>query len=283
MKKPLSLLACTCLLSACYSFRGPTPVIERGNVVHSDVYGARTGYLYERFRSATLRASGCRSGEPAQKLAQPEPIEAICHPTPFESEVERTGTIEAFMNAGYELIYADCTAYFAHMGRNQGRSRLGRDVIGPIGNLITGIISIVRFEDSGTRDNLLGSLALATTTGTAALDIYDQHFLFGADNIDVVQQLIQRALKRHATETFQATHDTFGKAVNHLEDNQAICRPPRILTLVRQAIAAGEVEARRSSQPQPSNPVANAADATEESQQEAPPAEAETVSVSVPQ
>lgn len=240
MKNRFVLAALTAsMLSGCYSFRGPPPALDRGNVVHRDVGRVRTGYLYEDFRRKTLRASGCAE-EPAQDVRQPEHIAQICDPRPA-SQAE----IREFMEAGYALIQSDCEAYFAHMGRNQGRSRLARDMIAPIGAMITGIISIVRFEDSATRDDLIASLALASTTGRAALDLYDQHFLFGAANIDAVQRLVMDALSAHAQATLNPrVAISFNRAVNHLEANQNYCRPTRILALVREAITAGRIVAR---------------------------------------
>jgi hypothetical protein len=263
-RKSIALLISTSMLGACYGFRGPEPVILRGNVVHQDRGGQRTGYLYERFRIATLAAAEC-GVEPQPQFGGevspvPPPVTCQWQPPSMQDAARAAGALpdEAtqtaqrrrvmadFMRAGYELIYADCADYFAAMGRRQGGTRIARASIGPIGDLITQIISIVSFENAGTREDLTTLLAAGTSAATAALNIYDQHFLFGADNIDEVRRLVQDALRAHAAATFgtNVDHDTFGRAANHLEDNQAICRPSRILTLVREAIAAGQIEAR---------------------------------------
>lgn len=242
IRKSIALLVSTSMLSACYSFRVPEPVLAQGSVVRNNAQGPRSGPLYERFRQATLRASGC--ADPLATSWEAEPAQLIClRRVPPQAEIDE------FMQAGYDLIYADCAHYFAHMSRRQRGSSLFRDTIAPIGSLITGIISIVRFDSSNTRDNLLASLALATTAGTSAIDIYDQNFLFGADNIDAVRRLIQDALRAHAAATFgdNVRHDTFGRAASHLEDNQALCRPSHILSFVREAIGAGQIVARAPS------------------------------------
>ena len=235
------------MLSACYSFQGPTPVIKNGNVVTATAATTGAAISNERFRRATLEASGCRFEPPPLGTVNSVPeISTVCDPEDLD-ENEAKRRIDEFLRSGYALIYADCGAYFDHMGARQRGSRLTRDTLGPIGDLISGIISIVRFENSRTRDDLQALLALGSQTSTAALNVYDQNLLFGADNICVVRQLIQRALSTHASATFDVTRDTFGQAANHLDDNQAICRPPRILTLVRTAIAAGGVQPRASS------------------------------------
>lgn len=247
LKKSIALLVSTSMLSACYSFRGPPPVLDRGNVIHTDVSGMRSGYLYERFRRATLNASGCET-EPAVAPTGPSPIEQFCTPGDMTQE-EREVAMEEFMQAAYALVYADCGAYFAHMGRNQGRTRIARDAIAPLSSLITGILAAVRFENAASEQDAAAVLALATGAATSALDVYDQHFLFGADNIDVVRQLVMRALAAHALASFVRKTDRFDQATVHIEDNQSICRPSHILTLARQAIAAGTPEARSSLRP----------------------------------
>lgn len=260
IRKSIALLVSTSLLSGCYSFRGPEPVLSHGRVVENDGEGPRSGFLYERFRQATLRASGCADPGATQWA---DPISPTTPLVCLRDPVDQT-EIDDFMQAGYDLIYADCANYFAHMGRRQSGSRLIRDTITPISTLISGIISIVRFQDSNTRDDLLASLALATTAGSSAIDVYDQHFLFGADNIDAVRGLVQDALTAHANRTFSSTvnHSTFGRAASHLEDNQALCRPTHILSLVRAAIAAGTIEARTPSQTTKPDPSATSSTTT---------------------
>ena len=250
-RKSLALLVSTSMLSACYSFRGPPPVLDRGNVVHADVSQPRSGYLYERFRRATLVASGCREEPALPRVSEPRdaaPLAQFCDPRSMTTEA-REAAMEEFMQAAYALIYADCGAYFAHMSRNQGRTRIARDSIAPISSLITGILSVVRFENPAAEQDASTILAVATGAGTSALDVYDQHFLFGADNIDVVRQLVMRALAAHALASFVRKTNRFDQATVHIEDNQAICRPSHILTLARQAIAAGTIEARSSLRP----------------------------------
>ncbi len=140
IRRLLVALACTTTLSACYSFRGPEPVFERGTIHHRDAVGPRSGYLYEQFRAATLLASGC--GREPRASGGTGPGEPQCdYATVKDAEAKQTA-LNAFMETGFALIASDCSHYFAHMGRRQSGSRLTRNVVAPIGDLITGIIAI---------------------------------------------------------------------------------------------------------------------------------------------
>jgi len=176
IRRLLVALACTSMLSACYSFRGPEPVFERGTVHHRDAVGPRSGYLYEQFRTATLRASGC--GREPYPAGGTGPGERQCDYAPFADAKAKQAALDEFMETGFTLIASDCSHYFAHMGRRQSGSRLTRNVIAPIGDLITGIIAIARIDDANTRTDVIAGLTLARTTTTSALDVYDRPLHF---------------------------------------------------------------------------------------------------------
>ena len=225
-KKAVLILAASSMVSACYSFRGPRAVLKSDGIGLIDRRGnPRGGPIFTNFTTALEAAqSRCRPPEEDCSLEQREPI------------------MERAMRAGYALIYAECSMYFIHMGRNQGRSRLGRSLMAPLSALVTGIISIVRFEDLDTEQDLLAVLSLATTASGSGLDVYDQNFLFGADNIDAVRQLTMRSLATHANTTLGEVNGSFEQVVMDLMENQHICTPTHIMTMTRQAIRAGEVE-----------------------------------------
>lgn len=247
MKKRVAMaLACASLLSGCLSFRGPEGVYGTRGVVGSDIYGNRNGPLFERFRNAATLAAGCglRPDHPARDNRGDPRIQC-------ETGIGREVTaadIQAFQLAGYALIYADCTNYFAVMGRAQGRSRILRDTIAPISSLLTGLLTLKDFGDSAdAEEDILTAISLATGTAASGLDIFDQNFLFGANNIDAVRQLITRTLSIHATATSRSdAPETFEDAVINILDHQAICRPSAIMTYTREAIAAGRVEPIRA-------------------------------------
>lgn len=246
MRTKALLLAATMLLGGCYSFRGPEPVWSARGVVYHDSYRQREGYLFERFRQAAMAASGCTEAVAHGRDDWGSPItrrEAICDraaTAPTEQQIEQ------FMLAGYALIFADCTDYFAHMGRNQQRARVARDAITPIGNLITGIVAL-----RGNTAAAIPELTLFGTSAASGLDIFEQRFLFDADNIDAVRQLVLRALSEHATNTLNAQTASFEQGAINVLDNQSICTPPHILTLTRGAIREGRLEPRTTAAPGP--------------------------------
>jgi hypothetical protein len=141
------------------------------------------------------------------------------------------------------LVYTRCNEFFQHTGRNQSRSRVARDYIAPVVALLTGLLALHDFgDDSNDEQNILEALTLGSTFATAALDVHDRHFLFGADNVDSVREMTMNALSSHRLAVMGRELDTVYDAVEHLVDNQTICTPPHILRLARQAIANSEPE-----------------------------------------
>jgi hypothetical protein len=151
------------------------------------------------------------------------------------------------LSSGYTHIYIFCDSYFNSMGQQQRKSRVIRDTIAPISALMTGVLALHSFnKNPGSKEDLLAVIGLATAGTAAALDIYDEHMLFGADNIDSVRTLTKNALAAHYVEVRSAPVISFDAATRHLLDNQAICTPQHILSLTRTAIAEGKVAARRN-------------------------------------
>jgi len=216
MRRSMLLLAALSLpLGGCYSMAGPPQVVNATGILPPPHSG---GALESNFASAARLALAAGATE-----------------TDFER----------FMRTGFTLTYARCSNYFTNAGRNQGRSRLLRDAVGPIVSLLTGIITLHDFGDDSDREQrLLEILTLGSVTGTAALDTFDRNFLFGSDNIDSVRQMTFNALSTHSGAALARKNNSFEQAVVHLIDNQLMCSPPHILSLARQAISRSNMEAR---------------------------------------
>jgi hypothetical protein len=241
MTKRLTLIALAGLsLSGCYSFNGPRPLYASRGVVAKDNHGYRSGPMFVRFEEAAAVAAGCRP-------ASAPGASAMCDPGRMASQPE----LQEFMRSGYALIYADCSDYFAEMGHNESRSRVTRAAVGPITTVLTGLITLYTFKKSETQKNVLSLLSIGSNAFASGLDIYDQDFLFGANNISAVRQLITTALTTHAQATLQNQDLTFEQASIDLLDNEQICTPSQIMMLTRQAIASGNVQPITSIQPQP--------------------------------
>lgn len=271
----MALLLVATPLSGCYSFRGPEPLWGSKGLSSTASYGFRAGPLFERVRVTALAASGCQS------VSGENPAVPVACGTPGNAAQQRQ-----FMAAAYTMIYADCNDYFAHMGRRQSASRILRSSIAPLTTLLTGILTLSNFKNGTDEKHLLTLLTLGANAGTSGLDIFDENFLFGANNIDAVKQLITKALVEHAKKTLQNRRPTFDQAVINVLDNESICRPPQIMRLTREAIANGNITPITTGQPKPpttENPSPQPESGTSEEQatgnEEAP---LESTSVSVP-
>ena len=215
MRNIATAVIAAALTSACASTAGPGPIVgPRGivarPVVTNDAVGI-SGDLFQRFEDA---AGALAAG---------------------------TATADPFLESGFALIYADCDEFFRAMGKNQRSSRVVRDTIAPITALLTGIIGLRDFG-AAKEERLLTAMSLWSSLSTSGFDIYDRHFLFGAENSDSVRELILNALTVHSTSAYQTEPTTFEDAAIQLVDNQTICTPPHILRLVREAIRNGDVE-----------------------------------------
>jgi hypothetical protein len=213
MKKLVMLMAAAALpLSACAGIQGPPQVIGQQGVLPRPLGGT----WEDRFVKSANAAFANQSSEAAQK---------------------------EFLRTGSMLIYTRCSDFFQRMGRNQGRSRVARDYIAPVVALLTGVLAFHDFgEDSDKEQNILEALTLGSNFATAALDIHDRHFLFGADNIDSVREMTLNALSVHRVTVMGRDLQSLDDAVEHLVDNQTICTPPHILRLARAAISNSKPE-----------------------------------------
>jgi hypothetical protein len=216
MKKIFLALGAAAMLSGCYSMQGSERVLNRDGYVTKEVPEAAI------FRSDFERAFSARR---AGTVSQTE--------------------VNAMLSSGFTHIYSYCDNYFDVMAVQQRKSRVARDTIAPIASLITGVLALHNFEKNpGRKEDILAVIGLTTGAAASALDIYDEHMLFGAENIGAVEKLTRAAISEHSSQVMLASNISFDAAIRHLLDNQAVCSPQHILSLTREAIREGKVAAR---------------------------------------
>jgi hypothetical protein len=148
----------------------------------------------------------------------------------------------AMLETGFALIHNNCLDYFRSEGKLQQRLNFFRDTTAVLAPLAAGALAL---SNKGTA--AVGALTLATAANTGLINAVAQDFLFNADNIDVVSSYVVVALATHQAQVLSNKNSapdavTFNWAVQQLEDNQVICEPPHILSLVKQLIANGTVQ-----------------------------------------
>lgn len=236
----LSILSVTflaILLHGCYSFQGPERLItadaKPATFQHSDV-----SMFVDDFEKARIFRNANRSN------TNPE--------------------VPPMLRSGFMYNYSFCQNYFNVMAENQRRSKIARGGIVPITTLITGLIGLQDFsKNSGSKEDLVQLLAIGSAATTAALDIYDENFLFGTDNINSVETMTLNALAKHKSKVFEQSDVGFENAMTHLIDNQSICSPQAILTLARSSIKNARLEATNQSSQKPPRAGVASSDATE--------------------
>lgn len=203
-----------------------------------------------RRRAPTARSTGPAGEEVTQdsdsvttdtQVSARESTTVTRQPAPPRIPVSQAA-IDEYLESGFTLVYANCNDYFWVMGQYQTGSRVGRDLIAPVITVLTGLITTGVLTDFGSDDNLLTGLTLGSAFATSGLDIYEAHFLFGAESIDSVRELIFSALAEHREKVMGLNVQSPYHATMQLIDHQAICVPAHILRLVREAIAEGRVE-----------------------------------------
>jgi hypothetical protein len=150
----------------------------------------------------------------------------------------------SMLQSGFTLVKSRCDDFFAEKASNQGRVRLARSVLEPLSTAITSVFAVVDLGSESDESDALALLAAGTTLARAGIDIYEEQFLFDADNIAAVRGLTIRALDSSQQEILARDLATFDVAVRQLTDHQNICTPANILLLVRAAIDTGEIAPR---------------------------------------
>jgi hypothetical protein len=170
------------------------------------------------------------------------------------------GKARTMLTTGFALAQLRCDDFFWAKSRNQGIAKTARSTITPLVTLITGVLALQDFSTNPDKGkDYLQYLALGSAAATATINIYEEHFLFGAENVDAVRKLTMDALSEHRTAVLRSDPREFQSVLMHLVDHQAICRPVRILSLTRDAIKAGHVEPSRNSITQSTADVQDAA------------------------
>ncbi|MEM1133123.1 MAG: hypothetical protein AAGH53_09310 [Pseudomonadota bacterium] len=159
------------------------------------------------------------------------------------------------LQTGFTLVSVRCNDYFAAKGGGQTGVRTARSLIAPLVAVLTGIIALRDFNDADQQQDFLEIVTLASTGTFAALAIYEEQFLFGAENIDAVRELTADGLSTHRTEVLKKSQINFDVAVRQLIDHQMICTPANILELTKAAIKAGDVKPRNPGEPDAADPL----------------------------
>lgn len=246
-----SLCVASLVTSACANNGGRPQFISDGGVskevnTASGVSPTGDGLLFQ-FKLAAEEAKPFTAG-PNSKLK-------------IRDGVEDPKKQRAFMDAGFALIQARCNSYILSKSDSQRRVNVWRDTFAPITALLTGAVALIGKGDD-TSNDALTALSLGTSAATAGFRIYEQRYLFGAENVNSVRLLIQKALADNAAEAAKTKDEklTYSQSVTHLINNQAVCSPGHILQLVSAAIKAGDVVSTKSDTP----PAAEATKTEEE-------------------
>lgn len=158
--------------------------------------------------------------------------------------IRKTGSTPkstAMLEAGFTLVKTRCNDFFYQKGRGQSQARFTRSFIAPITVALTGIAGLANVSNS---TELLAGLSIGSALVISSLDIYEEQFLFDADNINSVRQLTFRALAAHSKAVLDKKPKGFDKAVRHLISHQMLCTPASILELTQKAIEKGTVKPR---------------------------------------
>ncbi|MBA3941227.1 MAG: hypothetical protein C0520_08470 [Sphingopyxis sp.] len=209
-KKLLAAAMMSAALGGCYSFQGPERLVTKdlrpAVLQHSNT---------DMFKADFTKAHAFRQSDPTADNVHVYPM----------------------LRSGFMYNYSFCENYFTQMVQNQRRSQIARDIIPPITALITGIIGLGDFSSHpGRKEDYIQMLALGTAATSATLNIYDRHFLFGAENVGAVQTMALKAQSVHAQSVLKQKNLSFEMAMQHLIDNQGQCSPQSILSLARSVI-----------------------------------------------
>jgi len=162
---------------------------------------------------------------------------------------------QAMARSGFALVRANCIDYFDDAGSGQQWLLFSRDVVAAVGTLATAAVALY-----GGHANSAGTIALITNASFSGMDIYAKNFLFAAENVSAVKELVLRALDTHHQAVAPSSILNYSDAANAIYDNQHYCSPMKISALAREAIQKGVVVPKL-----PSADVADANDAVDDS------------------
>lgn len=155
---------------------------------------------------------------------------------------EKDATLR-MLRSGFMYNYSFCSTYFYRMAIRQRNAKVARRVLPPLSALITGVVGLQDFSGNpDTKERIVQSVALGSAFSTSLLDVYEEQFLYGTDNIDSVETLTLKALSVHREAVLARQDIGFEQAIQHLIDNQNLCSPQSVLTMARNAIKGAKVE-----------------------------------------
>lgn len=143
------------------------------------------------------------------------------------------------MEASFALTNAQCTDFFAQKAGTQATVETIRSSVAPVLTLLTGVLSIVNFKNDvngSKRADWEKLLSLSSTATLAGLTVFEQQFLFSADNIDDVRELTMQALSQYKISVRNLQGHTFYTSVDYVLGYHMNCTPGKIKSLVKQAI-----------------------------------------------
>jgi hypothetical protein len=167
----------------------------------------------------------------------------VAHGTRSNDDKQIQAAYTQMVIDGFGLGDANCADFFREAGNNQKCALFSRDLVAAAGTLATAVTAA-----ANAPSGLITAFSITTATAYNSLDIYQRNFLFGADNIESVKVLVEKALAAHTEATLQTSSDKtktswigFGEAASAIMDHQEICFPASILLLSRTAIKNADV------------------------------------------
>lgn len=236
-----SVLTATLLASACApaAFNGPLKPVRLSHIdgnVEAGKFECKNG----KFKAVEGSGDTVKKFNLAHRFSQ-RVCTSLYAPG---NDVEEAAAAKAMIESGFTLVKARCNDFFAAKVGNQGRARVARGLLQPLTTAITTTFAVINFGSESGEEDALTLLTAGTVLGTAILDLYEEQFLFDADNVDSVRGMTMRALRASEAQITQANIENFDRAVRALTDHQMTCTPGNILELVRQSIEDGDFRPR---------------------------------------
>lgn len=169
------------------------------------------------------------------------------------------------LDTSFSLTNARCTDYFANKAGSQSELNIARSIVAPALTLLTGILSIINFKndvDGARRADWEKGLSLASAATLSGLTIWEENFLFSADNIDDVRTLTNSAMSEYRFAVLGLSAHTFDTNVNYVIEYHMICTPGRIKGMVKQAIKDKKITVVAQTTPTAAPPAAAVAPPT---------------------
>lgn len=147
-----------------------------------------------------------------------------------------------FMRRGFALVKDRCRTYFSIKSSRQRTVNVWQEVFAPVTVVATGVLALVDGGETVDSD-YLRALGLGIGAAEAGFKIYEEQFLFSADNVDAVRVLVENALRVDANQKLATAGSqlNYTASVEAIVGNQLICSPQQIIPLVKKAIENGRV------------------------------------------